>query len=78
MKITKILTRTLSLRLSLMTVFAIALLLIAALSVMFHFARETLRHEAIYDAEHTLESTSLHIDNILLSVEQTAGNFYYM
>lgn len=77
MKITKILTRTLSLRLSIMMVFAIALLLIAALSVMFHFARETLRHEAIYDAEHTLESTSLHIDNILLSVEQTAGNFYY-
>lgn len=77
MKLTKILTRTLSLRLSFMMVFAIALLLIAALSVMFYFARETLRHEAMYDAEHTLESTSLHIDNILLSIEQTAGNFYY-
>ena len=77
MKLTKILTRTLSLRLSLMMVFAIALLLIAALSVMFLFARETLRNEAMHDAEHTLESTSLHIDNILLSIEQTAGNFYY-
>ena len=60
-----------------MMVFAITLLLTAALVVMFHFSSEALRYEAMHDAEHTLESTSLHIDNILLSVEQTAGNFYY-
>ena len=44
---------------------------------MFHFSRATLREEAMHDAEHTLESTSVHIDNILLSVELTSGNFYY-
>ena len=77
MKLTKILTRTLSLRLSVMLVCAIALLLIAVLVVMFHFSRATLREEAMHDAQHTLESTSVHIDNILLSVELTAGNFYY-
>ena len=60
-----------------MMVCAIALLLTGALFVMFHYSREALRQEAMHDAEHTLEGTSLHIDNILLSVEQTAGNFYY-
>ena len=60
-----------------MMVCAIALLLTAALVVMFHFSREALRDEAMHDAEHKLEGTSLHIDNILLSIEQTAGNFYY-
>ena len=60
-----------------MLVCAIALLLIAVLVVMFHFSRATLREEAMHDAQHTLESTSVHIDNILLSVELTAGNFYY-
>ena len=77
MKITKILTRTLSLRLSLMMVCAIAILLTTALVVMFHFSRQALREESMHDAEHTLESTALHIDNILLSVEQTAGNIYW-
>lgn len=60
-----------------MLVLAIALLLIAALGVMLHFSRATLRHEAMHDAEHMLEGTSSHIDNILLSVELTSGNFYY-
>ena len=60
-----------------MMVCAIAILLTGALVVMFHFSREALRQEAMHDAKHTLEGTSLHIDNILLSVEQTAGNFYY-
>lgn len=75
--LTKILPKTLSLRLSIKVVFAIAVLLTAALVVMFHFTRETLRDEAMKDAEYTLEATSIHIDNILLSVEQTAGNFYW-
>ena len=73
----KIIARTLSLRLSLMVVCAIAVLLTAALVVMFHFSRQALREEAMRDAEHTLEGTALHIDNILLSVEQTAGNYYW-
>ena len=77
LNLTKILPKTLSLRLSLKVVFAIALLLTSALVVMFHFSRESLRDEAMKDAEYTLEATSLHIDNILLSVEQTSGNYYW-
>jgi len=60
-----------------MLVCVIALLLIAALVVMSNFSRDTLREEAMHDAQHTLESTSVHVDNILLSVELTSGNFYY-
>ncbi|MBQ9650299.1 MAG: HAMP domain-containing protein [Prevotella sp.] len=77
MKLTKAILRSLSLRLSLLMVFAIAVLLIAALSVMFHFSRQALREEAMLTADHTLDATAQHIDNILLSAEQTAGNFYW-
>lgn len=67
----------LSTRLSLMVVCAIAVLLTTALAVMYYFSRQALREEAMLDAAHTLESTALHIDNILLSVEQAAGNTYW-
>lgn len=77
MRIIKKLPRTLSLRLSLIMVCAIALLLSAALIVMLQYSRNVIRTDAMKDAEHTLEGTSTHIDNIMLSVEQTAGNFYY-
>ena len=73
----KIINRTLSLRLSLMAVCEISLLLIVALTVMFYYSRQALKEEAMIDAEHTLESTAQQIDNILLSVEQSAGNIYF-
>ena len=72
----KIITRTLSLKLSLMAVCEISLLLMVALAVMFHYSRKVLKEEAMIDAEHTLEGTAQHIDNVLLSVEQ-AGNIYF-
>lgn len=77
LKIPKIISKTLSVRLSLLAVGEIALLLCVSLAVMLYFSRQTLREEAMQDAEQTLEGTVKHIDNILLSVEQSLGNFYW-
>ena len=73
----KIVTRTLSTRLSLIVVGAIAFLLLASLIVMLFFSRKALKQEALQNAEQTLEATVQHIDNILLSVEQSTGNIYW-
>ena len=77
LKLPKIITKSLSIRLSLMVIFAIALLLSLSLGVMFYFSRQALKQEALQNASQTLEGTVQHIDNILLSVEQSAGNIYY-
>lgn len=53
------------------------LLLAVALGILFYFSHRALKQEAVGDAENMLESTVLNIDNILLSVEQSAGNVYY-
>lgn len=76
-KLPKIITKTLSVRLSLMVVTATALLLLLSLAIVFHFSRKALREEALENAEQTLEGTVQHIDNILLSVEQAVGNVYW-
>ena len=55
----------------------VAVLLSLSMAVMFYFSRQALKEESLHDAEQTLEDTVLKIDNILLSVEQTAGNFYW-
>lgn len=73
----KIINKTLSVRLSLMVVFELTLLLFVALGVMFFFARKMLKDEAMRNAEQTLEATVQHIDNILLSIEQSTGNVYW-
>ena len=67
----------LSVRLSLMVVFAIAILLMAALFIMFFVSRKTVKEEATQKAEQSLEGVVQHIDNILLSVEQSTGNIYW-
>ena len=77
LKWSKIVTRTLSTRLSLMVVGAIALLLLASLVVMLSYSRKALKQEALQNAEQTLEATVQHIDNVFLSVEQSAGNIYW-
>ena len=77
LRLPKIITKTLSVRLSLMVVSLIALLLLLSLALMFHFSRQVMREEAMQDAEQTLEGTVQHIDNILLSVEQSTGNIYW-
>ncbi|MBR1546609.1 MAG: HAMP domain-containing protein [Prevotella sp.] len=74
---TKFVTRTLSVRISLMIVSAIATLLTVALLIMFHFSRKVVKKEARQKAEQTLESTVRQVDNVLLSVEQSSGNIYF-
>jgi len=69
--------RTLSVRLSLTVVFAIATLLMAALLVMFLYSRKVIKEEVMKKAEQTLESTVQRIDNILLSAEQASGNIIH-
>lgn len=76
-KLPKFITKTLSVRLSLMIVFAIALLLSLSLGTMFYFSRQVLKQKTLENAAQTLEGTMQHIDNILLGVEQSAGNVYF-
>ena len=65
-----------SLRLNLMVVCETVLLLSLALGVLLFFSHQALKQEAIQDAEETLDGTVQHIDNILLSIEQTTENMY--
>jgi HAMP domain-containing protein len=77
LKLSKLFTSKLSVKISMKVVLLVAVLLAAALFTMLHFSRKTLRQEAMLKAEQTLESTVEHIDNVLLSVEQSAGNVYF-
>jgi methyl-accepting chemotaxis protein/sigma-B regulation protein RsbU (phosphoserine phosphatase) len=65
-----------SLRVDLIVICGVVLLLIVSLSVMFYFSRKAVQREASLYAEQTLEGTSRHIDNALLSVEQSTTNIY--
>lgn len=76
-RLNQYIARRLSLRISLKVVLAIATLLIAALFIMFQRARDAVKEEALRKAGQTLDGAVWNIDNILLSVEQTAGNIYY-
>ena len=53
------------------------LLLAISLGILFYFSHKVLLKEAMRDAELTLEGTAQTIDNILMSVEQSAGNIYH-
>ena len=75
-KLLNFITKNLSLRISLMVVYGFVLLTVT-LVVMFHFAHRALKEEAMSNAQQTLDGTVLQIDNILLSVEQSAGNIYF-
>lgn len=76
-RLPKIITQTLSVRISLMVVSAMAVLLMVSLAVMLHYARKAVKEEALQKAAQTLDGTVQNIDNILLSVEQTSGIFYF-
>lgn len=73
----KIINKTLSVRLSLVVVFSMAILLMASMTVMLFFSRKAVKEEALQKASQTLEGTVQRIDNILLSVEQATGNIYF-
>lgn len=60
-----------------MVVSAMAILLMASLVVMLYYSRKVLKDEAIQKATQTLAGTVQCVDNILLSVEQAAGNVYF-
>ena len=76
-RVTDHIRNTLSFRLSLRVIAALAILLIAALFTMLYFSRKALREEAICNAAQTLEATVSRIDNILLDVEQATGNMFW-
>ena len=65
------------LRINLMVICEMVILHVLLLAVIYYFSRQALREEAMQNAEQTLEGTVQHIDNILLSVEQTTGNIYW-
>lgn len=69
--------RSLSLRLSLMVATAMIILLLVTLIIMFLVSRQAMRDDALYRASQTLEGAMVKVDNIMLSMEETAGNMYY-
>lgn len=75
-RLPRFITKTLSVRLSLTVVFAMAVL-ICSLTVMLHFSRKAIKEEALQKAMQTLEGTAQRIDNIMLSIEQATGNQYF-
>ena len=76
-KLPRIITKTLSFRLSLTVIAALATLLLVALLIIFVFSRKAVKEEALHDSGQTLEATMQRIDNILLKVEQSSGNIYW-
>lgn len=76
-RMTRYIASRLSVRLSLMVVLSIAFLLMVSLLVMLYYSRKAVKEEALHKAEQALEGTVQHIDNVLLGVEQTAGNIYW-
>ena len=76
-RLPKLITKTLSVRLSLQVVTAMSILLLVSLIVMLHFSRKAVKEEALQKTTQTLEGTALQLDNELLSIEQTSGNFYF-
>ena len=65
-----------SIRLNALVAIGIVALLVASLGGLFYFTRKALVEETKMDAEQRLEGTVQHVDNMLLSIEQTTGNIY--
>lgn len=66
-----------SIRLNTLVLLEIVMLLMVSLGGLFYFTRKALVEESKMDAEHRLEGTVQHVDNILLTIEQSAGNTYH-
>lgn len=66
-----------SLRLNTIVIYEVVVLLLVSLTVLWYFSRDMLKKESMQDAEQTLEAAALQADNVLLSVEQSAGNIYW-
>ena len=72
-----IIKKTLSVRIGLMVVTAMAILLMASMVVMLYYSRKAVKEEATQKAQQALDGMVYSIDNIMLSVEQTTGNTYF-
>ena len=66
-----------SLRLNSTVLWEVLLLMLVSLAVIFYYSRQMLRQEAMDDATETLEGAALQVDNVLRSVEQSAGNIFW-
>ena len=66
-----------AIRLKTLVVIEVVTLLLVSLGGLFYYTRKALVEESKMDAEQRLEGTVQHVDNILLTIEQTAGNVYY-
>lgn len=75
-KIVKRLFSAPSIRLNTLVVLEVVILLMVSLGGLFYFTRKSLVEESKKDALQRLEGAVQHVDNVLLSIEQTAGNFY--
>lgn len=78
LRLTKNLTIPLSVRLSVTIVSAMAILLMASLAVMLYYSRKVVKEETLQKTSQTLEAMVQRIDNILMSVEQSTGNMYFV
>ena len=76
-KIVKNLFSAPSIRLNTLVVLEIVFLLLVSLGGLFYFTRKGLVEESKLEAEYRLESTVQQVDNVLMSIEQTVGNFYF-
>ena len=74
LRILSFVKRSLATRMSLVTVFFAAVILIAALGYMFNVSRQAIRKEAVDRATNQLENTVLRVTNILDQVEVAANN----
>ena len=66
-----------SIRLNMLVVLEIVILLVVSLGGLFYFTRKALVEESKMDAEQHLEGTIQQVNNVMQTIEQSAGNLYY-
>lgn len=76
-KMTKKIFSAPSIRLNTLVVIEVVMLLIVSLGGLFYFTRKALVEESKMDAEQHLERTIQQVDNVLMTIEQSAGNIYH-
>jgi len=77
LQLTKRIFKTISFRMSLLVTCVVGTLLIASVAAVLYYSHHVMRRDSMENANVSLEYTIKHIDNILLSVEHSAGNIYF-
>lgn len=75
-RITNLVKKNLSLKISVISVLSMGILLMASLVLILHYSKREVRNDTIQKASQTLDATISSIDNVMLTVEQTTGNIY--